>query len=129
MLNQPATPLNSLLGPAAPSIAIGQKALLALGRLHAQNVKTVLQFQSEGLDFLKHRYDEEMKLIDDLISTDGLIDAFTVYSSFFQNAVTEYSKEAAKLNAIGSRAASETAKRVRKEAEIVTEDMAARTAA
>ncbi|SFU21385.1 phasin family protein [Mesorhizobium sp. YR577] len=129
MPNQTATPLNNLLGPAAPSIATSQKALLAMGRLHAQNVKTMLHFQSEGLAFLKHRYEEEMKLVDDLMTTDGLIDAFVVYAGFFQNAVAEYSREAAKLNTIGSRAASETAKRVRREAEIVTEDMAARTAA
>jgi len=129
MPNQTATPLNSLLGPVTPSIATAQKALLALGRLHAQNVKTMLHFQSEGLDFLKHRYAEEMKLVDELITTDGPIDAFVVCSGFFQNAFAEYSKEAAKLSAIGSRAASEAAKRVREEAEIVTEDMVARTAA
>ena len=70
-----------------------------------------------------------MKLMDDLAASDEFNDAFDVVSNFVQNATAEYSTEAGKIASIGSRLASETAQRMRKEAENNIGEMALQTVA
>ncbi len=112
-----------------PMIANSQKFALASARLQAQAFKTMMRYQIEMLSFLKHRCEQDMKLAEDLAESDQLNDAFDVFSNFLQNAMTDYSMEASKVAEIGSKVASETARRVRKEGETVIENFAATTTA
>lgn len=113
----------------APMLANAQKFLFATARLQAQGYKAMMRYQIEALSFLKHRYEQDVKLAEDLAASADFNDAFDVYTGFVQNAVTEYSSETGKMASIGSRIASETARRVRKEADAAIEDMAAQTVA
>ena len=88
-----------------------------------------MRYQIEALSCLKHRYEQDVKLAEDLVASADFADAFDVYAGFVQNAVTEYSSETGKMANIGSRIASETARRVRKETDAAIEDMAAQTIA
>ena len=106
-----------------PFVANGQKLALATARLQAQAFKAAMRYQIEALGFLKHRFEEDVKFVDDLAGSNELNDAFDVFTTFMQNAATEYATEASKVISIGSKLASETAKRVRKEAEQVAEDI------
>lgn len=110
-----------------PMVSNVQSAMLAYLHLQAQALKSALRYQSEALGFLKHRYEEDMKLFDQLVTTRDLNDALSIYSSFYQTAASEYSQEASKMADIGSEMASETARQVRKETENVTDDMMAAT--
>lgn len=107
-----------------PYVANAQKFALGAARLHAQAFKAAMRYQIEALTFLKHRYEMDVKLVDDLLAGDEFNDAFDVFTTFMQNAATEYATEAGKVASIGSRLASETAKHVRKEAEEAAEDIA-----
>jgi hypothetical protein len=88
-----------------------------------------MRYQIEALSFIKHRYEQDVKLIDDLVASEVLDDAFDICSGFWQDAMSEYSIEVSKVAAIGSKLASETARRVRKETTTTIEDMAAKTVA
>ena len=116
---------------AMPFLAAGgQNMAMAAARLNAQALKSVMWYQIEVLGFLKHRYEQNLRLLDDLIESGELNDTFDVFSVFVENAACEYSREAVKIATMGSRFAAETASRVRKEADTRIEDiMAARLAA
>jgi hypothetical protein len=87
-------------------------------------------YQIEALNFMKHRCEQNLKLLDDLVESSEFNDAFDVFSVFVENAACEYSTEAGRMATMGSKLASETARRVRREADTRVEDiMAARTAA
>lgn len=113
----------------APMAANAQKFLFSMARLQAQGYKAMMRYQIEALSFLKHRYEQDVKLAEDLAGSTDFNDAFDVYAGFFQNAVTEYSSETGKMANIGSRIASDAARRVRKETDAAIEDLAAQTIA
>ena len=113
----------------APMTANAQKFMFSMAHLQAQGYKAMMRYQIEALSFLKHRYEQDVKLADNLAAAADFNDAFDVYAGFVQNAVTEYSSETGKMANIGSRIASETARRVRKETDAAIEDMAAQTVA
>ncbi|QDZ01357.1 phasin family protein [Nitratireductor mangrovi] len=114
---------------AVPMFGQAQKLAVAGARLQAHGFKAMMRYQIEMLDFLKHRFEQDVKLVDDLVSSSEFNDAFDVCSDFFQNAAIEYSEEMGKVASIGSKLASEAASRVRTETESVIEDMAAKTVA
>jgi hypothetical protein len=116
-------PLTPFPMPTLPFIANGQKLVLSTVRLQAQVFKASMRYQIEALGFLKHRFEQDVKFVDDLAESNEFNDAFDVFATFMQNAATEYATEASKVISIGSKLASETAKRVRKEAEEVVEDI------
>lgn len=115
--------------PSLPMMADGQKLLSATARLQAQAFKAMMRYQIEMLSFLKHRYEQDLKLADDLAASDEFNDAFDVVGNFVQIATSEYATEAGKVASIGSKLTSEVAKCVRKEAVKTIGDMAARTVA
>jgi hypothetical protein len=115
--------------PSLPMMATGHNLFFAATRLQANAFKAMMRYQIETLSFLKHRYEQDVKLADDLLASDEFNDAFDVLGNFMQNASSDYAAEAGKVASIGSKLASETAKRLRKEAETTIEDMAARTVA
>ena len=112
-----------------PMYASSPQFLLFVARLQAHAYKAMMRYQIEALSFVKHRYEQDVKLIDDLVASAELDDPFDVCSGFWQDAMSEYAIEVGKVAAIGSKLASETAKRVRKEATTTIEDMAAKTVA
>jgi hypothetical protein len=107
----------------------GQKVVLAAASLQANAFKTMMRYHIETLAFLKHRCEQNVKLAEDLITGPEFNDAFDIFSTFLQNATSEYVTEAGKVAALTSKLASETARRVRMEARTVIEDAAAKTAA
>jgi hypothetical protein len=115
--------------PPLPMITSGQKLLHAGAHLQAHALKAAMRYQIEALAFLKHRCEQDMKLMDALVESEEFNDAFDVVSNFVQKATAEYAAEASKIASISSKLASETAKQVRKEAETTIEDMAAKTVA
>jgi hypothetical protein len=129
MLNAMDYSAATIFGGAAPGAANVQKFWTAVTRLQANALKAALRYNVEALDFVKHRVEQDIKLFDDLSSSDGLKDAFDVYAGFMEGAFAEYSGETSKFASLGSRIASETADEVRRDAETVIEDMAASTVA
>jgi hypothetical protein len=88
-----------------------------------------MRYQIESLEFLKHRCEQDMKLMDDLTKSLEYKDTFDVVSNFVQNASAEYANEAAQIAMIGSRLASQAANRVSAEAKTTFEYMAAKSVA
>ncbi|MCO5065282.1 MAG: phasin family protein [Rhizobiaceae bacterium] len=121
--------LSSLAMPSSPYIANGQKLFHATTQLQAHAFKALMRYQIETLGFMKRRCEQDMKLMDDLASSDEFNDTFDIVSNFVQNAASEYSAEVGKFASLGSKLASETAKRVREETDQTIEDIAAATAA
>jgi hypothetical protein len=115
--------------PPLPMMADGQRAIAAAARLQIEAFKATIRYQIELLSFLKHRCEQDLKLVEDLVATGEPNDAFDVVANFVQNATSAYATEAAKVASLGSKLASETAKRVREEAEATIGDMAAQTVA
>lgn len=114
---------------ALPGMAESQKFLLAAARLQALGFKAAMRYQIEALSFLRHRCEQDMKFVDALVADDEFTDAFDVCVTFMQNAANEYAAEAGKMAEIGSRVASETARRVSRQAVKTLDDVAARTVA
>jgi len=112
-----------------PMVENGQKVVLAAASLQAHAFKAMMRYHIETLGFLKHRYEQDVKLAGDLIDGAEFNEAFDIFSTFLQNATLEYTTEAGKVAGLTSKLASETAKRVRKEAKTAIEDAAAKTVA
>ena len=112
-----------------PMVENGQKVVLAAASLQAHAFKAMMRYHIETLGFLKHRYEQDVKLAGDLIDGAEFNDAFDIFSTFLQNATLEYATEAGKVAGLTSKLVSETAKRVHKEARTAIEDAAAKTAA
>jgi hypothetical protein len=112
-----------------PQLANVQKLVFANTRLQAHAFKAAMRYQIEVLAFLKHRYEQDVKFVDDLVASNEFNGAFDVIVAFMQNAAAEYTTEASKVASIGSKLASETARRVREEAETVSEDISAASVA
>jgi hypothetical protein len=112
-----------------PMAENSQKVVLAAASLQAHAFKAMMRYQIETLAFLKNRYEQDVKLADDLVAGFEFNDAFDIFSTFLQNATSEYAIEAGKVAALTSRLASETARRLRKEARTAIEDVAAKTVA
>ena len=115
--------------PNWPTEMPGREFMLTAARVQAQAVKAILRYQIEMLGFVRHRCEQDIKLVDDLVKGDALDDAFDVYSSFMQKAASDYTDEAGKVAAIGSKLAAESAKQARTAAKTVIEDAVAATAA
>lgn len=107
----------------------GQKAFLAAVSFQAHAFKVAMRYHIATLAFLKHRYAQDAKLADDLIAGSEFNDAFDIFSSFLQNATSEYATEAGRVAALTSKLASETARCLRNEARTAIEDAAAKTVA
>lgn len=115
--------------PAMPLFAEGRNAFNAGMQIQAQAFGALLRYQIEGLAFLKRRYEQDAKLVEDLATSEEGKDALDILSAFAQNAASDYTAEASRLASLSSRLASEAAKQARKEAETIVEDMAAQTVA
>ena len=112
-----------------PMLTYGHRSLFTLARMQGQALKAGLRYQIEALSFMKHRCEQDLKLVEDILGSDDFNDAFDVCANFWQNARLEYSREAAKVTGIGSQVVSDAAKELRKEAEAATAEMAAQTVA
>jgi hypothetical protein len=94
-----------------PFAANSQKFMLAAGRIQAQAFRAAMSFQLEVLEFLKHRCEMHVKLVDRLGESEEPNDAVNAVTAFMQDAATDYVEEANKVITLGSKIASETAKR------------------
>ena len=106
--------------------ANGQKLFLAAARLQANAYQALMRFQIETLGFLKHRFEQDAKLAEDLVASDEFNDAFDIVSNFVDNATSDFAAKVGKVASICSKLASETAKKVRKEAVGAIRDEAAK---
>ena len=128
-MTTPTERTEAALGQIDPMFTYGYRNLFAFAHLQGQAAKAGLRYQIEALSFLKHRYEQDLKLVDDLLGGGDLNDAFDVCANFWQNAQLEYSREAAKITEIGSKVVSDTARALSKEAQAASADMAAQTVA
>jgi len=112
-----------------PFVRTGHKFLGATVALQANSMRALLRYQIEGVSFLKRRLEDDLKLIERLTGSNGSADTFDVFVNFVQNATSDYANEAGRFASIGVTLATETAGRLRKEAETAIDDMAAATVA
>lgn len=121
--------VTSATGDWFKSLSYGQQPYLSAARLQADFFKAAMRYQIEALAFLRHRYEQDVKLVDDLLASVEHGDAFDVCTEFCQKAVSEYINEGEKVVKIGSGLASDAAKEVRKQTKAINEDMAAKAVA
>ncbi|MEK1887354.1 MAG: phasin family protein [Phyllobacterium sp.] len=106
---------------------VAQSLVRACTHVQAHALKGIIRAQIEGLAFAKHRYERNLKLIDDLIASEKYQNTFGVYGEFYRDAASEYAEEMRKLTSLGSRLVSDSAELVDGEVDKVFEDAAART--
>lgn len=116
-----------LFAPAIPLMTNGQKFAFAVARFQGHAVTGMMRYQIEALDFLKQRCEEDVKLVDDLIASEDVNKAFGICAGWAEKAIAGYSTQAGKVASISSELASETAKRMQKEAETITREVTAPT--
>ena len=80
-----------------PMLSNSQKALFSAVRLQAQAYKAMMRCQIEALSFMRHRLEEDVRLVDEIATAHDLGNAFEIYADFLQQTVSEYSDEAGKL--------------------------------
>jgi len=114
-----------LFAPAIPLMTNGQKFAFAIARVQGHAVKGMMRYQIEALNFLKQRCEQDVKLVDNLIASEDANKAFDICAGWVEKAVEDYSAQAGKVASISSELASETAKRMQKEAETITKDVTA----
>ena len=102
---------------------------LAMAAVHIQAhaLKALIRMQIESLAFVQSRCEQDVKLIDDLITSEKYHNTFGVYGEFCRDAASEYAAETRKLMTIGSRFVSDSATFADGEVDKVFEDVTART--
>jgi hypothetical protein len=103
--------------PMAAFLPLGDSNQLAVSALKMPTTmaKTLLRYQVEGLSFLQHRFQRDIKLMDDIIAAEKTNDTFDVISDYWHNTASDYAKEVSKTLAINARFASDAAGVVREE--------------
>src|SRR5262245_42703606 len=124
MPKNPYTPHRDLFTQPIPLMANGQNFVLTIARLQGYAFTSMMRYQIEALGFLRNRYEQDLKLVDDLVASDDAKNALDIYAGFFEKAVADYSTEAGKVATMSSELASEAAERMQKEAETIREDVA-----
>ncbi|RUY99618.1 phasin family protein, partial [Mesorhizobium sp. M7A.F.Ca.CA.001.12.2.1] len=66
-----------------PMVENGQKVVFAAASLQTHAFKAMMRYHIETLGFLKHRYEQDVKLAGDLIDAE-FNDAFDIFSTFLQ---------------------------------------------
>jgi len=109
----------------------GGDAVMTMTRLQAGAFKAMLKWQVESLGFLRHRCEQEIRLIDDLLQSPEPADVLSTCSCYFQNALDDYSKEAVKAASYGDggKVATDAAREFRSGAERLSENAMAATIA
>lgn len=111
-----------------PVIANGQKLFMWGAQLNAQAYKAAMRYHIEVLGFMKDRFEQDLRLVDDAFGKSDLFGAFEVWSDFLQNAATEYASETNKLAVMGSKIGAEAARGARRQAEARSGDGPTRAA-
>jgi hypothetical protein len=107
----------------------GGEAVMTMTRLQAGAFKAMLKWQVESLGFLRHRCEQDIRLIDDLLQSPEPGEVLSTCSCYFQGALDDYSKEAVKAASYGSKVATDTAREFRSGAERLSENAMAATIA
>lgn len=111
-----------------PTFAAAGRLLEDGASFQRQILDTSSRLQIETLGFFLRRYEEQVKLIGNLIGSVEYNDALDAVGDFVRTAKIDYATEASRLATIGSQFAVETANRVRDEANSTRDEIAARTA-
>ena len=103
--------------PMAPFLALsgGNNLTESAFKMPTTIAKAMLRYQIEGLSFLQHRFQRDIKLMDDVIAAEKTNDTLDVIGDYWRDAVSDYAKEVSKTLAINARFASDTAGIVREE--------------
>lgn len=123
---RPATVYSVATNPFGTSLP---QAFMSAARIQGEILNAYLNVNIALLDFLKLRFKEDMKLVDNVTSSDDAGEVADAYLEFWREAITEYADEAGKLATMNARLAANTAKRVNRGADEVTESFAAATLA
>jgi beta-glucosidase/6-phospho-beta-glucosidase/beta-galactosidase len=102
-----------------PMAANLPKMIQASTRMQAQLFNNCMKYNIEVLNFLKHRFEQDMRLVESVTKTEDTGKAFKAYMNFWQSAVREYTDEAGKLAAINN----DVASKIEQEAHAITENM------
>jgi hypothetical protein len=102
----------------------GRSLMLSMARFQADMLQTALRGQIEALSFIKNRSEQHLQLWEDLLASDYARDGFDLYCSFWRNAFQDFSDEAERFTRMGTRLATQAAKRVSEEQEDLTEKVA-----
>jgi hypothetical protein len=123
------TPQDDGAAARMPSAATGQTLMDSMARMQGHAMRAALNMQIETLGFLKHRYEEDLKLVNSLAGMDGFDDAFSTCSEFWKDTMTQYSEEAGKIVSITSRLTAEAARNIRTDAERIGGELTERSVA
>jgi hypothetical protein len=80
-----------------------ERLILSLWQLPGRALKTALHVQVGALSFLRRRFEEDVKLIERLSRSTGLVDAYDICSDYMVDTAAEYTDEAARIISIGSK--------------------------
>jgi hypothetical protein len=108
--------------PASQMLMNTEKLMMSLARLNGLALQSMLRMNVEAMSFIKHRYEQDVKILETLARCEGINEAMNTYSQFMKDTVTEYSDEVSNIVDIGSKAGTETAKRIRKEATALSDE-------
>lgn len=120
----------NLIGmPAKLLPATASEPVMFMAHLQAGAFKAMLKWQIESLGFLRHRYEQDIKLIDALLDVPEPGEMLSTCSCFFQNALDDYSREAVKAANYSGKVVTDAAREMRAEAEKISENAMAATVA
>jgi hypothetical protein len=101
---------SSAIVNSVPFAHTGRALAMAAVHMQAHALKDMIHVQIESLAFVKRRCEQDLRLIDDLITSEKYHNTFGVYGEFCRDAFSEYAAETCKLMSIGSRLVSDAAK-------------------
>ncbi|WP_428697590.1 phasin family protein [Stappia sp.] len=116
----PEDAINASLAPFETAYA---NPLLIAQRMQSEALRATLDWQAGMLDFLRHRIEQDVRLVDRLMHAREPDEVVSTCSEFCSQAFDDYTREAVKAARYGQDVASETSEKVRKDAEDLSDDL------
>jgi hypothetical protein len=105
--------------PSASAMRLGDMSA-ALFRAQSKMMDTMLRQNIEVLEFLKLRYEKDREMLAQIAGLDDPSAAKTVLTSFWSEALADYTQEAGKLGALAAATTEQLAQGVMEEAKALT---------
>jgi len=95
--------------------ATGEQSFAAMTHINARLLQAVVRYNTEVLDFVRHRLKRDMQMSEKLANCKSVGEVIETVDDFYRTAFTEYSEETAALMKLGADVTSTTMDEVGRE--------------
>jgi hypothetical protein len=71
--------------PSSQMLMNTENFMMSLARLNGLALQSILRMNVEAMSFVKHRYEQDVKILDALVKCEGINEAMNTYTQFMKD--------------------------------------------